>query len=241
MKRFYRRVSLHREDDRRYAVCLDGSILKTPMHKPLLTPEKDLAQAIAQEWEAQVDFVRLTNMPLTQLLNTQIDKIEGGERARLETELAAYACNDPLCYFVRHPADLAERQERLWRPLIAWAATTARLPLAVTQDVAFQRQLPDVEKQAYALMDALTPAQMTAFQAAVAVAGSFLIGLALIRGRITPQTAFEVAMLEELYQSERWGNDPEAARRRGAILAELEAIHLFLSLSLTLPSLQGQE
>lgn len=238
MKRFYKRVSLHREDDGKYAVCLDGSIIKTPLHKPLLTPEKPLAQAIAGEWEAQEEFVRLTNMPLTQLLNTQIDKIEGGERARLETELAAYAGNDPLCYFASHPLDLVQRQERAWRPLISWAAATAKLPLATTSDVTFQKQPEVIEKQAYALMDAFSAPQMTAFQAAVATAGSFLIGLAFVRGKISPQMAFEAAMLEELYQSERWGSDPEAARRREAILSELEAIHLFLSLSIPLPSLQ---
>lgn len=238
MKRVYKRVSLYREDDGRYAVCLDGSIIKTPMHKPLLTPEKALAEEIAKEWEAQVDFVRLSSMPLTQLLNTQIDKVEGGDRARIETNLAPYAGNDPLCYFAQAPADLVERQEKIWRPLLQWAATVANLALVSTNDVTHQKQPESVEKQAYTLMAAFSAVEMTAFQAALAASGSFLIALALARGRLTPQQAFVAAMLEELYQSERWGNDAEALHRRNMILFDLESVQRFLFLSCPRISLQ---
>ncbi len=42
-------------------------------------------------------------------------------------------------------------------------------------------------------------------------------------GRIDAAAAFEAAQLDESYQIERWGDDPEAARRRAAIKADLEA------------------
>ena len=33
-------------------------------------------------------------------------------------------------------------------------------------------------------------------------------------GRLGPDVAFEVSLLDESYQIERWGEDPEAAKRR---------------------------
>ncbi len=57
-----------------------------------------------------------------------------------------------------------------------------------------------------------------------------MIGLALGAGRIDAAAAFEAAQLDESYQIERWGEDPEAARRRAAIHADLEAAAQLMAL-----------
>jgi Chaperone required for the assembly of the mitochondrial F1-ATPase len=39
----------------------------------------------------------------------------------------------------------------------------------------------------------------------------------LTEDRLTPEQAFELSQLDETYQIEQWGEDAEAAARRGAL------------------------
>jgi chaperone required for assembly of F1-ATPase len=71
---------------------------------------------------------------------------------------------------------------------------------------------------------------LTALSAAATAAGSLVIALALAECRIDAAAAFDAAQLDESYQIERWGEDPEAARRRAAIKADLDAAARFLAL-----------
>ncbi|HEY9537866.1 MAG TPA: ATPase, partial [Kiloniellaceae bacterium] len=71
---------------------------------------------------------------------------------------------------------------------------------------------------------------LTALAAAVKAAGSLVIGLALLRGRLDAAEAFRLSQLDELYQAERWGEDAEAAKRREALRQEIEAAARFLEL-----------
>ncbi len=71
---------------------------------------------------------------------------------------------------------------------------------------------------------------LSALRAAVAAAGSLIVGLALEAGRIDARQAYEIALLDELFQTESWGWDQEATTRRAAIEAELEAAARFLAL-----------
>jgi chaperone required for assembly of F1-ATPase len=54
--------------------------------------------------------------------------------------------------------------------------------------------------------------------------------LAVLEDRITPEAAAEAAQLDELYQAERWGIDPEAEKRRAHQKADLVAARRFLDL-----------
>ena len=51
-----------------------------------------------------------------------------------------------------------------------------------------------------------------------------------LAGRIDAAAAFEAAQLDQSYQIERWGEDPEAARRRAAIKAGLDAAERLMAL-----------
>jgi len=63
-----------------------------------------------------------------------------------------------------------------------------------------------------------------------ALTDSAVIPLALLRGRLTLEAAFEAAQLEALHQAARWGEDPEAAARRRALKSEMETALRFLML-----------
>ena len=61
-------------------------------------------------------------------------------------------------------------------------------------------------------------------------AGSLLIGLAVVHGRLTGEEAFAASQLDEEYQNELWGQDKEAVDRQRALLAEITQAETFLSL-----------
>src|SRR4051794_37708512 len=108
MKRFYKQVSVS-ESEAGHEVRLDGKPLRTPAKAPLVLRQRALAEAIAEEWDAQQQDIKPADMPLTQLASTAIDRIPA-QREEIVRAVAAYAETDLLCYRADHPDELAERQ-----------------------------------------------------------------------------------------------------------------------------------
>jgi len=205
-----------------FRVVLDGRPIKTPAKADLVLPSLALAEAVAAEWQAQGAEVEVRSLALTGLVWTAIDRV-GSDRARVVEEVAAYAAHDLVCYRAEAPAELAALQQAVWQPLVDWAALSFEAPLAVTAGVVPIAQSPEALAALRQAVAAKSDLELTALNAAVTAAGSLVIGLALGAGRIDAAAAFEAAQLDESYQIERWGEDPEAARRRAAIKADLEA------------------
>jgi chaperone required for assembly of F1-ATPase len=212
-----------------FRVLLDGKAIKTPAKAEMILPSRALAKAIAAEWQAQGEKVEVRTLVLTGLAWTALDRIAPGPE-RVVEELDGYAAHDLVCYHAEAPADLVARQRESWQPLLDWAAQTLHAPLAVTVGVVSIEQPPEALaalRQAVATRDAF---ELTALGAAAGAAGSLVIALALTAGRIDAAAAFEAAQLDESYQIERWGEDPEAARRRAAIKEDIDAAARFMVL-----------
>ena len=73
--------------------------------------------------------------------------------------------------------------------------------------------------------------ELTALAAAVPACGSLVLGLALIEGVVGPDEAFEAAQIEQSYQIERWGTDPELTETRRRLRADLGDAATFLALA----------
>ncbi len=212
-----------------YRVVLDGRPVKTPAKVTLVLPNSALAKAVAEEWARQGDLVDPGSMALTALSWAAVDRAGGG-RDRVVDEIIAYGRHDLLCYRAEAPPDLVARQQALWQPLLDWAASALDAPLAVTSGIVACPQPPDSLVALRRVVADKSDMTLSALRAAVAAAGSVIVGLALEAGRIDAKAAFETALLDELYQTESWGPDQEAAARRAAIKAELEAAARFLAL-----------
>ncbi len=212
-----------------FRVLLDGKAIKTPAKAEMTLPNLALAEAIAAEWQAQGEEVLVQSLVLTGLAWAAIDRVGPG-REQVVEELAGYGAHDLLCYHAEVPADLVARQGERWQPLLDWAARTLQAPLAVTVGVVSIEQPPKALAALRAAVAARDDFELIVLSAAASAAGSLVIGLALVAGRIDAAAAFEAAQLDESYQIERWGEDPEAVRRRAAIKAELETAARFLAL-----------
>ena len=231
-KRFYARASWEAVppgEDAGFRVLLDGKAVKTPAEAEMALPSQALAEAVAAEWQAQGAEVESRSLVLTGLAWTAIDRVGPG-RQRVVEELAGYGAHDLVCYHAGTPADLAARQREQWRPLLDWAARSLDAPLAVTVGVVSIEQPPETLAALRRAVAARDDFALTALDAAASAAGSLVIALALAAGRIDAAAAFEAAQLDEGYQIERWGEDPEAVRRRAAIKADLAAAARFLAL-----------
>lgn len=223
MKRFYKAAAAEpAAAPDVFRIALDGRPVRTPAKAVLEVPRPAFAEAVAEEWGRQGATIDQRTMPLTAYACTAIDLV-AGKRGQVVAEVAAYGEHDLLCYRAGAPADLAARQQAEWQPLLDWAALTFDAPLKVTSGVVSVGQAPAAVRALRGAVEALDDFELTVLSSAVSAAGSLVIGLALRAGRLDAEAAFEAALLDELYQAERWGDDLEAVRRREAIKADLGA------------------
>jgi chaperone required for assembly of F1-ATPase len=228
MKRFYQAASVRAEAGR-YGVALDGKPMRSPAGKPFLLPTASLAEAIAAEWRAQGERVKPATMPLMQLAATAIDRVADEPGATVRT-VAGFAATDLVCYRAESPRSLFERQEQLWQPLVDWARLHYDAPLIVVTGVMPRPQPQEALRALEAAVAALDPFRLTALASATGAAGSIVLGLALLEGRLSAAEVHDLSLLDEIYQIERWGVDEEAARRQADLKAEIEAAERFLAL-----------
>ncbi len=72
--------------------------------------------------------------------------------------------------------------------------------------------------------------EVAALASATAATGSLVIALALAAGCVDAEEAFAAAMVDELFQAERWGEDAEAEARRQGLRREIQAAARFFDL-----------
>lgn len=228
MKRFYEAVDIAEGPDG-IAIHLDGRPVRTPAKKTLRLPSERLARAVAAEWEAQDEEVDPRSMRLTRLANTALDRV-AQQRAAIVDEIAAYAETDLVCYRAAEPEELARRQADAWDPLVDWARERHGMSLAVTDGLLPAVQTDESLNAARAALEALDDFVLTAVHTATTACGSVVLGLAVAEDRIDARTAWELSLVDESWQIEKWGEDPEAVRRREGLLAEITAAAAFIGL-----------
>lgn len=228
MKRFYKQAGSARAEGG-HSVLLDGRPVRTPARALLVAPTAALAAAIAQEWQEQGETIAPATMPLMRMTATAIDRVPG-QRAAVEADLLGFAASDLLCYRAASPAELAERQARLWQPVLDWAALRLDAALLVTQDLAHVEQPPQALAALARRLEALDALELTAVHTVTVSTGSLVLALALLEGEIDAAAAFAAGHADELYGLEVWGEDAEARVRLDALAAEIAAAERLLSL-----------
>ncbi|MRU15136.1 ATPase [Roseovarius sp. A21] len=207
-KRFWKEARVV-EAEGGYSVELDGRGVKTPAKRKLVVPTRAMAQAIAEEWDAQEGEIDPGQMPVTRSANAAIDKV-ALQHAEVARMLADYADSDLLCYRAESPAELVTRQAEAWDPLLDWADREFGARLIPVSGVMHQPQSPKalevMAKRAHG-MDNFT---LTAFHDLVGLSGSFVIGLAAMHDMRETRALWQLSRVDEQWQEELWGPDEEA-------------------------------
>jgi len=230
MKRFYKVAAVAAVDDG-FAVTLDGKTIRTPMGTHLRVPHEPLAEAIAEEWLAQEETVKPHTMPLTQLASTALDRV-AEKREAMIAHMLNYADTDLLCYRAQSPSDLVARQTSLWHPILDGVAASLGVEIRVTHGVLPISQPEATMEALRRKVESYDDWRLTALQSAVSALGSLFLALAMLEGRLNADEAFAASELDETYQIEFWGEDPEATKRREALRNDIAAAGRFVELCL---------
>lgn len=224
-QRFYQRADVV-ERDGQFQVELDGRAVRTPARRLLAAPMRELAEAIAAEWQLQQTVIDPANMPLTRLANTIIDGVAEAAPAVTE-EIAKFLRSDLVVYRAEGPAGLVARQERAWDPVIAWACDELGARFTLAAGIVFVTQ----SENAIAAARAAIPAdiwRLGAVHAITTLTGSALIALAVHKGALDLDAAWTAAHVDEDWNMDFWGRDTLAMERRAFRYAEMQAAGLVL-------------
>ncbi|WP_342629076.1 ATP12 family protein [Nguyenibacter vanlangensis] len=217
-----------------FAVQLDGRPVRLPGGAALRVASPALATALAAEWQAAGGGAKggeftPSDLKLTRIAGTMLERIAPDRQASVAA-LAGYAAGDLLCYRVRAPALLAERQRQEWDPWLDWLRARHGIALAVTYGVMPVEQPPEALARVRGLLESLSDGVLAALGVAVPALGSLVLGLALVEGRLSAEQATSCATLDERTQMEIWGYDAQQAERLAALGRDVADAVSFLRL-----------
>jgi chaperone required for assembly of F1-ATPase len=219
-QRFYREAGTASGPDS-HTVQLDGKPVHTPARRPLAAPSLPLAQALAAEWNVQHDKIDPAAMPLTRLVNSIIDGV-ANEPEPVKAEIEKYLASDLLFYRVSDPQRLRERQARLWDPVLLWARNALGADFKTGEGVVHVAQ-PLVALKAASAAIPDDPWRLGALHVMTTLTGSALLALAVLRGELSIDAAWDAAHVDEDWNMEQWGWDDLALERRAFRRAEFQA------------------
>jgi chaperone required for assembly of F1-ATPase len=230
MKRFYKETAVD-QGDGGHRILLDGKPMRTPAKAVLVVPTRALAEAIAAEWGAVPDKadINVSHLPLTRLAATGLDRVTN-QRARVIEDTAKYAGSDMLCYRASEPETLVKRQQEIWQPLLDWADERYGARLVIVEGLAFVEQPAVAVARLGEAVATHSDLGLSALYNLTHISGSLIVALAVAEGHLAAADAFAAAQLDELYQVERWGEDPIATKRHEGIRHDIEAGARFLAL-----------
>ena len=219
-KRFYTRAGFS-ESPEGFAITLDDKNVRTPSRKPLVIPERSIAEAIVAEWEAQQDTINPTTMPLTRLANSVIDAVGDNVQA-VTDDIAKYFGTDLLFYRAGHPTELVAREAEAWDPILFWAAEDFGAHFILAEGIIHVQQPANAIAAARATLPNNAWA-IAALHLVTTITGSALLAVALLRGRLDADQVWAAAHVDEDWNIEHWGEDGEVASRRAAKLVDFRA------------------
>ena len=222
MKRFWRKAEIVEADDG-FGIALDGRRVKTPARADLLIPTKPLAEAIAAEWNECGDDVDPRAMPLTGLANAAIDRI-APDKENYAAGIASYGESDLVCYRAEGPETLVRWQSESWDALLAWARRRYDVDFNCQTGIMHVPQPEETVRKLAHAVAALDAFQLAGLSPLVTIGGSLVAGLAVLEDMMPAETAWDAVSLDDRWQLEQWGDDPEAraaldARRRDFLAA----------------------
>lgn len=225
MKRFYTDVSVTPER----GITLDGRAVRTPAKAPLYLPTIAMAEAVADEWQAQGEQLDPRTMPITGLANAAIDRVSA-DPTGFATTLSAYGESELLCYRAEGPDVLVARQATEWDPILSWARARYDVGFRLVSGIMHQPQPAETLSRLADAVAARSAFELAALNPLVTISGSLVLALAVLEQELDADTAFAAAHLDELWQAEQWGDDDFAIKARADHHRDFVAAARFLDL-----------
>src|SRR5256714_3469763 len=219
-KRFYTSAGVA-EAEGGFSITLDGKPIKTPSGKVVAAPRREIAAAIAAEWQAQGETIEPLTMPLTRFANSVVEAVVDRVDAVTE-DVAKYLGTDLLFYRAGHPEALVAKEAEHWDPILYWAANELGAHFMLAEGIVHVTQ-PDTAIKAARAVFPDDPWSIAALHVVTTLTGSALLALALTHGVRDPDQIWAAAHVDEDWDIEKWGIDDEVAARRAARLVDFKA------------------
>ena len=226
-KKFWRKVSLNKEKNLG-VILLDDQELKTPKNKKLNLPYY-LSQKVFDEWNEVQDEINPSLMPFYSYSVTAVDKIMNQRFDVIET-LKSILSMDTLLYRSGNDSELSKLQEKEWQPLVKWLDENFNCKLIINYELKPLNQKESELLKCINLINQLDHFSLSGFSHLVSISGSFILGLSFYFKKINSHKLYELSLLEELFQSNKWGSDDFANERRENIKKEITEACEFLDI-----------
>lgn len=207
-KRFYKNVAVvssSREGQIDFELTLDNRKLKTPLGKEFRVDNEILAHAVATEWNAQKEYILLSQMHLTGLANVCIDKPTNATKEDLVDHILNFLDTDTILFFGEEETLLA-RQMTQWQPLIDWFCERHQIEIKPSRGLAPPEFSPNARNAIRKHLLSYNYRAINGFSFGVDSIKSLILTTALVDRRLTVDEAVKLSRLELETQTERWGN-----------------------------------
>ena len=229
MKRFYKVVT-YGTAEKGWPLLLDGKQAKTPSGNILTSQNKDMAEAIAAEWNAQTDEVDLHSMPITQIQTTKIDFIDDRKQEAVE-QLLGFVDTDLLLYQVDNPSGLVERQKHFWQTWLDWMEDTYMIHYKTTTGLNVVKQDQSIHDAIETYVRKLDKARLAIFYITTNLSKSLILPIAFIEREASAQDLFQAVQVEEIYKQNFYDDiDPDTKDIHEKLQYELMAAETYLEL-----------
>ncbi|MXO74648.1 molecular chaperone [Altererythrobacter aerius] len=212
MKRFWNEVAIQQAGGG-WQVALDGRAIRTQGGAPQIVPTRALAEMLAAEWRAQGETVDTTGFPARDMADHAIDSVTSDPEAVI-AKLLRYAESDTLCYRADPDEALHRRQWEVWEPLVAAFEAREGVRMDRVSGIIHRSQPSDTLDRLRARLTTIDPFTLAALEVMTALSASLCVGLGALEVDADPQALWDAAELEETWQAELWGVEPEAEARR---------------------------
>jgi len=220
-KRFYSKVTVA-DRNGGHTVLLDGRVTKTPGKAEIVVPRRDLAEAMAVEWEAQTTHIDPRTMPLVRLVNSGVEG--GADSARLlRDEIVKYAGTDLTLFRADSPQELVAEQDRQWDPVLTALARHFDIRFQPVVGIIHEDQPQQTLSKLAQSLDRAHHLTLISMASITGLTGSGLISIALREKLMEPDAAWNAAHVDEDHNIRLWGEDAEAAKRRAKRREEFDA------------------
>ncbi|WWC72695.1 uncharacterized protein I206_106659 [Kwoniella pini CBS 10737] len=208
LRRFWKTVHIKENESGEYQITLDHRALKTPGGSKLIIPTERrlIALLIANEWENQDEVLKQHALPVTSLVSRAIDGLGEGEiRIGVINQLMKYLDTDTILFKNDTPSSLVRMQNEHWDPLYKWLENEYNVKLNSAKGFSPPKQSEQVKNKLKILLEGMDGWELSAFERAAYASKSFIIALALCKGKLTANQAADASHVEVRSQIEKWG------------------------------------
>ena len=220
-KRFYASAGVA-EAEGGFAVTLDGKPIRTPSGRQVVVPNREIAEAIAAEWNAQGETIDPLTMPLTRFANSV-----GAERWSIASRRSPTTSQNISARICCSIAPAIPKRWSPGKPRIGTRScsgrrtSSARISFSPRGSCMSPSRSPRSRRRARRFP--ADPWSIAALHVVTTLTGSALLALALCHGVRSADEVWAAAHVDEDWNIEKWGVDEEVAARRAARLVDFTA------------------